>query len=445
MKNFVKACAATVVVVVALGVLGAAPASSQMQNADPTLVDQIVAVVGDSVILRSQLVEQRQQLEISGAKVPSEGPELDKFYKDLLDNMADQLLVIQAAAKDTLVQVDDAEVQKIVNDEIDRRSQSFSGGGPAFQQALQKDGFTLAEYRDYLTAQVRQQQIRNMYIQRHIQNAAPVEVSQDELLAAFDKARDQIQQRPRLISFHQVVLQPTPSESEWAAAKAKAQGLLDRIHAGEDFAKLAKEFSQDPGTTDQGGDLGWFRRGTKIKALEDAAFGMYIGAVSPLVKSDYGYHIVKLERSRPGERQARHILIRPEMSDADASGAQLRADSVADLARAGTPMEELYDRYSDPAAPDTLTFPFTQLSQLPPTYAAALQTASTDQVLGPLEYATAQGTKRYAVVKVDQIREAGAYTFEEVKSQLAQQLQQNKQIEKILADLKQRTYIDIRM
>jgi len=446
MKNLMRSRGATTLLgAVAAIAFGAVPVQAQTQTSDPTLVDEIVAVVGDSVILRSQLEEQKQVIQLQGGNVPSEGPALDQFYKDLLNSLVNQVLVIEAAAKDTLVRVDEAEVDKIVNDEIERRSQSFSGGGPAFQQALQKEGSTLAEYRDYVKSQVRQDQIRNMYLQRRLQNLPPVEVSEDELLAAFDKARDQIQQRPRTISFHQVVVVPAPSDSAWAAAKAKAQGILDRIRGGEDFAKLAKEYSQDPGSADQGGDLGWFRRGTMVKAFEDVAFGMYPGAVSGLVKTEYGYHIIKVERSRPGERQARHILIRPEMSDADAAVAQLRADSVADRARAGAPMDSLYDRFSDPAAPDTLTVVFSQLDQYPPSYAQALRTASTGDVLGPLEYATGRGETRYAVLKVDQIREAGAYTFEEVKGQLAQTLQRNKQYEKILDDLKQKTYIDIRM
>lgn len=445
MKRMIRRVALAVGAAVATIVAVAVPLAAQAQSNDPTLVDKIVAVVGDSVILRSQVEEARQQIQLSGGNVPSGGPALEQFDKDVLDQLVDNVLILQAAAKDTLVKVDAAEVDKTVNDEITRRSQAYSGGGPAFQQALQKQGFTLAEYRDYLKAQVRQQQIKNMYLQQQLQDAPPVEVSDDELLAAFQKAKDQLPQRPRTISFSQVIITPTPSDSAWAAAKAKAEGILDRIRKGEDFAKLAKEFSQDPGTADQGGELGWFRRGSMIKPIEDAAWSLYDGGVSGLVKSDVGYHIVKLERSRPGEREARHILIRPAMTAADVSAARLRADSVADLARAGTSMEKLYDTYSDSLAPDTLTVPFDKLNQLPPAYAQALQMASSGQLLGPLAYTTAQGENRFAVVRVKNIREAGAYTFEEAKGQLAQTLKQNKQIERILEELKQKTHIDIRM
>jgi peptidyl-prolyl cis-trans isomerase SurA len=427
--------------------LGTVPLVAQTQDTDPTVVDKIVAVVGDSVILRSQIDEARQQIQLQGGTVPLGGPALDQFNKNLLNQLVDNLLILQAAAKDTLVKVDEAQVDKTVNDEIQQRSQTFSGGGPAFQQALLKQGFTLAEYRDYLKNQVREQQISRSYLQLRLQNAPPVEVTNDELQAAFDQAKGTLQQRPRTISFEQVIITPTPSDSAWAAAKAKAQSILDSIHAGGDFATLAKKYSQDPGTASEGGELGWFRRGGVIKPLEDAAWSLYVGGVSGLVKSDLGYHIVKLERARLGERDARHILIRPALTAADVALAQHRADSVAAMARAGTPMEKLYDTYSDSTAPDTLNdIPFDQMSQmLPPSYSQALQTASVGQVLGPLEYSTAQGEKRFAVLRVDDIRQAGAYTFADVKAQLAEKVKQDKQIEKIIEDLRQRTYIDIRM
>jgi hypothetical protein len=107
-------------------------------------------------------------------------------------------------------------------------------------------------------------------------------------------------------------------------------------------------------------------------------------------------------------------------------------------------MAELFDRYSDPLAPDTLTVSFDQLSQLPPGY-EALRAATDGQVVGPLEYDTGRGENRIAVVRVRQIREEGEYTFEDVKAQLAQQVQRTKQIQRMLDELKARTYIDIRM
>ena len=99
--------------------------------------------------------------------------------------------------------------------------------------------------------------------------------------------------------------------------KAKADEVLKRVRAGEDFAKLAKEFSTDPGSKEKGGDLGWFARGAMVPEFEEAAFKLKPGEVSDLVQSKFGYHIIKLEErktenkdGKPEEQvHARHILI----------------------------------------------------------------------------------------------------------------------------------------
>jgi hypothetical protein len=101
-------------------------------------------------------------------------------------------------------------------------------------------------------------------------------------------------------------------------ARAKAEAVLQRVRAGEDFATLARQFSTDPGSKDSGGDLGWFGRGMMVKPFEEAAFALKPGEVSGIVESQFGFHIIKLEERRtqngtdgkPAEQvHARHILI----------------------------------------------------------------------------------------------------------------------------------------
>jgi peptidyl-prolyl cis-trans isomerase D len=88
---------------------------------------------------------------------------------------------------------------------------------------------------------------------------------------------------------------------EDAAVKAKAEGVLKRAQAGEDFAKLAKEFSQDPGSAAQGGDLGWAERKVYVGPFGDAAFGMKVDEIKGPVKTQFGYHILKLDGIQPAK------------------------------------------------------------------------------------------------------------------------------------------------
>jgi parvulin-like peptidyl-prolyl isomerase len=97
-------------------------------------------------------------------------------------------------------------------------------------------------------------------------------------------------------------------ELDTKAARQKAEDLLKRVRAGEDFAALAKEFSEDPGSRAQGGDLGWFSRGEMVKEFEDAAFALKEGEVSGIVESPFGYHIIKVEEHRRQMNDANNVV-----------------------------------------------------------------------------------------------------------------------------------------
>lgn len=104
------------------------------------------------------------------------------------------------------------------------------------------------------------------------------------------------------------------SKDDFASAKKKIDEIAERIKKGEAFDKLAKKYSQDPGSAIKGGDLGFFSRGMMVKPFEDAAFKLKVGEVSKPVRTQYGYHLIKLEAIRnqgKEERRVRHILIKP--------------------------------------------------------------------------------------------------------------------------------------
>jgi peptidyl-prolyl cis-trans isomerase SurA len=431
--------------VLSLAMLASLPVAATAQIDDPDIVDRLIAVVGDSVVVQTQVVEEIARMALGGDPVPEPGdPAYEELFRSILDQYIDQLLVLQAAAKDSLIEPNEPQIAEQVNERIAQLSQQF-GGQAQLQQALAAEALTLAEYRDILSGEARKEQVQQMFFQSRTRDAATIEVSEDELRERFVEAQSQLQQRPRLLTFRQVVVAPEASEAALEGARALADSLIVRIASGEDFAALATEYSDDPGTAELGGDLGWFRRGRMVREFEDVAFALNLaGQVSEPVQTEYGFHIIKLERARTGERQARHILLVPDIGDADLVRARETARDVFSRAQAGESMEDLFSDFSDPAAPDSLTLGFDQLAELPPAY-APLRTAQAGALLGPLEYQSGPDETRIAVLKVIEIREAGAFTFDDLRATIAAQVQQERQFERLLEDLRATTHIEIRM
>jgi peptidyl-prolyl cis-trans isomerase D len=131
--------------------------------------------------------------------------------------------------------------------------------------------------------------------------AAKVNVDDGALRAYYDEQKAKTPERyvqPEQRQVRHILLQVTDPKED-AAVKAKAEGILKRAQSGEDFAKLAQEFSQDPGSAQKGGDLGWADRKAYVGPFADAAFGMKEGEIKGPVKTQFGYHILKLDGIRP--------------------------------------------------------------------------------------------------------------------------------------------------
>ena len=421
-------------------------AAQGLMRTDPgEIVERVIAIVGDSVVTLTELQEYLAVLKAQG-QLPNDPAVMAEVEEEALQTLVDQLLILQAAGRDSALIPEDDEVETRVAQMLEQTSQRM-GGQARFQDALAREGMTQAEYRERLKQSIRREQIQQAYFQTELRGAPAVVVTEAKIREVFEARRANLGERPELLTIRQAVVEPAASDSVWSAARARIDSLRARVGAGEDFAELAREHSMD-GSAANGGDLGWFPRGQMVREFEEVAFRLPPGGVSEPVRTQFGWHVVKVERFRPGEVNARHILIRPETGPAADQQARDTAEEIAQRARSGSEMESLVAEFRDRLSrevPDSVSLPRANLTEaLPPAYHQPLQGAETGDVVGPFPYPVRDQTS-WVVVKVVQVRPAGPYTFEELRPSIEQQLREQRQIERMLERLRERTLVEIRL
>ena len=425
-------------------VLSPGLARAQQPGSVPEVVDGIVAIAGDSVILRSEVQERLLQMRASGAPMPEDPAGIMQLQDEIVDGLITEQLLLQAAQSDSTIVVSDEELEAIVQEDLNERVRNV--GGPAqMQTLLSEQGLNLISYTQMLREQARRQRLQTLYMGKRRADMGPVVVTDTDVREFIDAQRDQLPKRPASITFRQVLVRAEPSDSTREAARLEAERILGLVNEGEDFEELARRYSQDPTSRTQGGDLGWFPRGRMVREFEDAAFGMFQeGQVSNVVETEYGAHIIKVDRMSLGERKARHILITAETTEADQEAARILADQILERARADESMKALHEEYGYRAQPplDSLQIFTPQLQSLPPGYVAGIGSAANGDVVGPIEFE--DRGKVFAVVKVLETRPEGDYTYDDLRVRVEDQLRETKVIDEIVAELRAKAHVEIR-
>jgi peptidyl-prolyl cis-trans isomerase SurA len=417
----------------------------------PELVDRVVAVVGDQPILLSDIQERILLQEAGGGlQLPPDSAGRMAVRRQLLQTMIDDEVLYQKARQDTSISVSDADVLSEVNKQAQQVRDQYRSEAD-FRAAIAQTGFgTPEDWRRWLTEQQRRYQYQQKYLQklRDEGKMRPATITTADLRQAFTQwqaAGGAGRKRPAMIFFKQIVIAPQPTPAARAAALAQADSILAQLRHGADFATLAKRYSDDPGTRDQGGEVGWFRRGSGVaQAFEDAAFRMRPGEISDPIRTPFGYHIIQVEKIQPGEVEARHILFTPAIDSANLAAAARRAEEVARALRAGANFDSLAHLYADTT--ELAVVDSVPVSQLPPLYAAAFDSAAIGEVVAPFAINTESATRTKYVVAIPTKREAERdYTFDDVRDQLRAQLAQTKPVQELIRQLRSQTYVSDRL
>jgi peptidyl-prolyl cis-trans isomerase SurA len=412
-------------------------------------IDRIVGIVGQKPILWSEIMDAIFYLQGAGEQVPTDSAGLMNFARDRLSDMVDQEVLL-AAAKQYKVEVDDKEITP----DVDKRLRELHGrfkSDAEFRAQLKVEGFgNETELRTSLLDRRRrdlQQQMAMDSLKAHGKLASPVNVTEADVTAAFEKAKGKIGNRPATVSFRQIIVAPKANAAARAAAKAKAESLLVVIQKGGDFETIAKKESMDPGSKDQGGALPWARRGQMVEAFDRAIFaGFPPGTVVPVViESSFGFHIIRVDRVQPAQVKASHILIIPKLDSADESRAHLVADTVITKWRSGTPYDSLVKYYHDPVELKSMPDGY-PLDSLPDEYRTALDGVKKGQLTQPFPIPNPQtGFPKVCIVLVTDRADAGEYSLADVRDKVRQQLIEERALRRMLDQLRREQFVKIMM
>jgi len=267
----------------------AAP-SSPAPAALRSTIDRVAAVVnGDVITLRD--LERAGGSALSEADSLPPGPQRDRARAQVLRTAFDLVLA------DRLFQQQVSKLQLEVSDaQVDAQIQAIKEQNhfddAMLDRALTSQGFTRASYREQLRTQ-----LQNFAVLQY-KVGGRVRVSDQELENYYRSHPQEFQGETEIHVRHIFLpLSESAPPGEVRRAEAEGEGILQRLRAGEDFAKVAREVSRGPSAQD-GGDLGWLRRGAIQKTLEEAAFALKDGQVSGLVRATNGIHIIRVDEHR---------------------------------------------------------------------------------------------------------------------------------------------------
>jgi peptidyl-prolyl cis-trans isomerase SurA len=430
-----------------LGAQNPATPALQPPNSGAQLVplDRIVAIVGDVVVTQSNLQERVIQKRQEGIAFPSDSVGFHAFLLSVVNELVDEELILQKA-KELKVEVPDADISSTVDKQMKEVRKKF-GSEAEFKSELIKAGYgTPDEYRRFLLDGTKRNETITRTIRKLREDGKMVQanVTDAEVAEAYQRNKATMPKREASVAWRQIIVTPKPSPAAKEFARVKAESLLAEIKAGADFEKLAKRESADPGSKDNGGDLGWNRRGKMVPEFDRWMFSLQPGQLSPVIETAFGYHIIRVDRVSPAEVKARHILIAPKIDSLDVARAQLEADSVRTAWLAGAAFDSLAKKHHDFKSGEetTLLTPFPR-AQLPTSYQQGFAgKKAKDIVVFPIEGGSNVPTK-FVVAQIAAVEEGGDLTLAEVKERFRARLAEEGGVKRLMDSLRKATYVSI--
>ncbi|MCI4648750.1 peptidylprolyl isomerase [Phaeodactylibacter sp.] len=363
------------------------------------VIDKVVATVGGELVLLSEVEEQRALMASQQSNLP------DDIRCSIMDQiMANKLLLNQSKLDSIMVTDEEVEVQ--LDARIERILGFMNNDVSQFEEYYgQSINEVKAQFREDLKNQLLVDRMRGNIM-------ASVTVTPSEVKTFFNSIpQDSLPYFNAEVEIGEIVYKPKVNKEERERAVSLLEELRERIvDGGESFAELAGKYSDD-GSARAGGDLGWAKRGRYVPEFEAAAFRLEKDEISPVIESEFGFHIIQMLERRGNSIRVRHILIKPDITEADLELARNRLDSVRHLVmddsmsfsmavkRFGNEDQQSYNndgRMVNPATGNT----FFEIGDLDPDIYFTVDTMDVGEISAPFMFRDPTGERYFRVVQL---------------------------------------------
>jgi peptidyl-prolyl cis-trans isomerase SurA len=309
---------------------------AQPQPREGSSLDRIAAIVGDEIIMQSDVDGQLYYMSQYDKTIDVN----DKAAKNkILESMIDQLLMVNKAKLDS-VQISEEEINQRMEVHLQSEVQRF-GSEKRVEQVY---GMSLPRIKNDIREKIKQ----NLLVTNLLQlKFTDLKASQKEVEEFYKDKEDSLPVLPPAIELYHIVKKVKANTGQKKSTYELAKQVRDSILAGGSFADFAKRYSSDPGTVNSGGDLGWFEKGKLFPEFEKAAFNLSTGELSMPVETPYGFHIIQTLEKKTDAINTRHILFKIGQAESDVDEAVNMLKDIKKRVDAGEAFETLAKEQSD--------------------------------------------------------------------------------------------------
>ncbi len=407
------------------------------------LIDEVAAIVGDKIILMSDIEQNYEQAARQGIESP-------RLKCEVLNQLLLEKLFLNQAILDS-VEVADAEVEAELDNRVRYFINMFGGDVEKLEAYYKKSIVKIKEdYRD---------DVKNLLLARRMQTQVvnDVTVTPSEVKAFFESIpADSLPYFNAEIELGQLVVFPKETKEQKAEIKKQLLDLKKQVEEGEDFGKLASIYSEDPGSAGNNGELGFMERGQLVSEFEGAAFKLKNGEMSNIVETQFGFHLIKMLERRGNKINVQHILMKPQVTDVERDKAQTYLDSIHNLITIDSlSFKDAVEQFSELEegkklggliiSPQTGLSTF-EMDQLDPNIYFTIDTLQEGQTSPAVEFTQADGKEGFRLIHVYMRSQPHLANLKDDYQKIQNQVKRNKQQEALSNWIDQKapvTYIHI--